>query len=203
MTGPDGNRPNLNKYSKAKEFCFGKLVFCGLIGCLSFMAIFCVVFVVLNTDPDDFADPAAESWRQFLRTGPANEILDMASTIDKEPSYSVLIIWLIALAGPGGVMLLYPIWKKYAPPIIPYDGWPWYHPLNIHTICMLLPLPITGFYIGAGFSFSAAIQRLWAIGLLVAPATLLVAMPFFWITHRNLRRLEKDLYAMDKPEGSG
>ena len=106
MTGPDGNRPNLNKYSKAKEFCFGNLVLCGVIECVIAITIFVSVFVVIN-DPDAFADPAAES----LSTGPANEILDMASTIDKEPSYSVLIIWLIALAGPGGVMLLYPIWK--------------------------------------------------------------------------------------------
>ena len=173
MTGPDGKRPlkegtpdyvkykyeneYKNKYVKAKRVCFGNLLMFGLLSLVA-VTIFVSVFIVVLTDPDALT-------------------VDMASTIDKEPSYSVLTIWLIALAGPGGVMLLYPKWKKYAPPIIPYDGGPWYHPLSIHTICMLLPLPIT--ILLTGPLYSVATERLAVIGVLVVPATWLVGMPFF------------------------
>ena len=137
----------------------------------------------------------------MLSPGAANEILGMASTIDKEPFYLVLLsaltdIGLMVLAAiPGGVMLLYPKWKQYAPPIIPFNGYrdteDWLNPITIHWICVVL---------SACFIYDCELFQ--AYGQMVWHATSLVAMCFFWITLRKLIRLEKDLETMDTPGGA-
>ena len=207
MTRPDGNRPRPNKYIKAKSLCLVGLVFTGAIP-LAMIGIPTTFFVIdaliaLDILPvDEVPDLRAGSVvNDMLAPGAANEILGMASTIDKEPFYLVLLsaltdIGLMVLAAiPGGVMLLYPKWKQYAPPIIPFNGYrdteDWLNPITIHWICVVLSV----FFIYDGELFQAYGQMVWH-------ATSLVAMCFFWITLRKLIRLEKDLETMDTPGGA-
>lgn len=207
MTRPDGNRPRPNKYIWAKSLCLGGLVFAGAIP-LAMIGIPTTFFVIdaliaLDILPvDEVPDLRAGSVvNDMLAPGAANEILGMASTIDKEPFYLVLLsaltdIGLMVLAAiPGGVMLLYPKWKQYAPPIIPFNGYrdteDWLNPITIHWICVVLSV----FFIYDGELFQAYGQMVWH-------ATSLVAMCFFWITLRKLIRLEKDLETMDTPRAA-
>ena len=213
MTSPDGNRPRPNKYIWAKSLCLGGLVFAGAIP-LAMIGIPTTFFVIdalialdiLPVDEvpavDEVPDLRAGSVvNDMLAPGAANEILGMASTIDKEPFYLVLLsaltdIGLMVLAAiPGGVMLLYPKWKQYAPPIIPFNGYrdteDWLNPITIHWICVVL----SACFIYDGELFQAYGQMVWH-------ATSLVAMCFFWITLRKLIRLEKDLETMDTPGGA-
>ena len=214
MTAPDGNRPRPNKYSKAKYLCLVGLVFAGaiplcLIGILTtfFVVDALIALDILPVDEvpdsvDEVPDLRAGSVvNDMLAPGAANEILGMASTIDKEPFYLVLLsaltdIGLMVLAAiPGGVMLLYPKWKQYAPPIIPFNGYrdteDWLNPITIHWICVVL-----------SFCFIYDGELFQAYGQMVWHATSLVAMCFFWITLRKLIRLEKDLETMDTPGGA-
>jgi hypothetical protein len=213
MTRPDGNRPRPNKYIKAKSLCLVGLVFTGAIP-LAMIGILTTFFVIdalialdiLPVDEvpavDEVPDLRAGSVvNDMLAPGAANEILGMASTIDKEPFYLVLLsaltdIGLMVLAAiPGGVMLLYPKWKQYAPPIIPFNGYrdteDWLNPITIHWICLVL-----------SFCFIYDGELFQAYGQMVWHATSLVAMCFFWITLRKLIRLEKDLETMDTPGGA-
>ena len=207
MTSPDGNRPRPNKYIKAKSLCLVGLVFTGAIP-LAMIGILTTLFVIdaliaLDILPvDEVPDLRAGSVvNDMLAPGAANEILGMASTIDKEPFYLVLLsaltdIGLMVLAAiPGGVMLLYPKWKQYAPPIIPFNGYrdteDWLNPITIHWICVVL-----------SFCFVYDGELFQAYGQMVWHATSLVAMCFFWITLRKLIRLEKDLETMDTPGGA-
>ena len=213
MTRPDGNRPRPNKYIKAKSLCLVGLVFKGAIP-LAMIGILTTFFVIdalialdiLPVDEvpavDEVPDLRAGSVvNDMLAPGAANEILVMASTIDKEPFYLVLLsaltdIGLMVLAAiPGGVMLLYPKWKQYAPPIIPFNGYrdteDWLNQITIHWICLVL-----------SFCFIYDGELFQAYGQMVWHATSLVAMCFFWITLRKLIRLEKDLETMDTPGGA-
>ena len=205
MTRPDGNRPRPNKYIWAKSLCLGGLVFAGAIP-LAMPGILTTLFVIdaliaLDILPvDEVPDLRAGSVvNDMLAPGAANEILGMASTIDKEPFYLVLLsaltdIGLMVLAAiPGGVMLLYPKWKQYAPPIIPFNGYrdkkdfkkDLWNPITIHWICPLLVL-----FMGD------QVELFPTYVTLVFLATYLVAMRFFWVTYRNL---SKDNGTMDTP----
>ena len=94
MTSPDGNRPRPNKYIWAKSLCLGGLVFAGAIS-LAMIGILTTLFVIDALDilpvdevpaVDEVPDLRAGSVvNDMLAPGAANEILGMASTIDKEP----------------------------------------------------------------------------------------------------------------------
>ena len=173
MTGPDGNRPNRvaevkSSRDHAKTFCL-----LGLI--LSLLIMIASLY--------DMLAPSA-----------ANEILEMPSINYQVPFYLVLRSALIdigLMALPGGVMLLYPKWKQYAPPIIPFNGYrdkknfkkDLWNPITIHWICPLL-VSFLGDHVGLFPTYVT----------LVLLATCLVAMRFFWITYRNL---SKDHGTMD------
>ena len=199
MTAPDENRPKNLSIVQAKKFCLLGLIITGLFPL--FMTLMLIVGFILPIDevPDSESLSAGPVVNDMLAPGAANEILGMASTIDKEPFYLVLLsaltdIGLMVLAAiPGGAMLLYPKWKQYAPPIIPFNGYrnteDWLNPITIHWICALLSFCFI-IYDGELVLFSA-------YGMLALLSTCLVAMRFFWITLRNLRRLEKDLGTMD------
>ena len=159
MTGPDGNRPNRvaevkSSRDHAKTFCL-----LGLI--LSLLLMIASLY-------------------DMLAPGAANEILEMPSINYQVPFYLVLrsgIGQMVLAAIPGGVMLLYPKWKQYAPPIIPFNGYrdteDWLNPITIHWICVVL----SACFIYDGELFQAYGQMVWH-------ATSLVAMCFFWITLR-------------------
>ena len=214
MTRPDGNRPRPNKYIKAKSLCLVGLVFTGAIP-LAMIGILTTFFVIdalialdiLPVDEvpavDEVPDLRAGSVvNDMLAPGAANEILEMPSINYQVPFYLVLrsgIGQMVLAAIPGGVMLLYPKWKQYAPPIIPFNGYrdksffkkDLLNPITIHWICLVL-----------SFCFIYDGELFQAYGQMVWHATSLVAMCFFWITLRKLIRLEKDLETMDTPGGA-
>ena len=211
MTRPDGNRPRPNKYIKAKSLCLVGLVFTGAIP-LAMIGILTTFFVIdalialdiLPVDEvpavDEVPDLRAGSVvNDMLAPGAANEILEMPSINYQVPFYLVLrsgIGQMVLVAIPGGVMLLYPKWKQYAPPIIPFNGYrdksffkkDLLNPITIHWICPLL------------VSFLGDRVELFPTYVtLVFLATYLVAMRFFWGTYRNL---SKDNGTMDTPGGA-
>ena len=175
MTAPDGIRPNRvaeveSSRDHAKTVCL-----LGLI--LSLLLMLASLY-------------------DMLAPGAANEILEMPSINYQVPFYLVLrsgIGQMVLVAIPGGVMLLYPKWKQYAPPIIPFNGYrdksffkkDLLNPITIHLICPLL------------VSFMGDQVELFPTYVtLVFLATYLVAMRFFWGTYRNL---SKDNGTMDTP----
>ena len=166
MTGPDGNRPNRVAEVKSSIDQAKAFFLLGLIVPPLFMIVVSVYHILYD----------------MLAPGAANEILEMPSINYQVPFYLVLHSALIdigLMALPGGVMLLYPKWKQYAPPIIPCNGYrdkkDLWNPITIHWICPLLVL-----FLGD------QVELFPTYVTLVFLATCLVAMRFFWITLRNL-----------------